>query len=193
MPFKIVDAATQADSLVLLAEQARSGLTDPRVVKVARQITAKVPARDFMGELRAIYHAVKVGDPRVKPLQFGLRYVADPVVADYFSAPGALLDECEDGACSGDCDEAAALTSALAGAIGFRTGVRAYGRSADQDAEYDHVYAIVAGPDKNAPEKWIGMDTTVEEAEVGWEPPPGHVLSAEITTQDRSFNLFTAY
>lgn len=187
------EAANQEEALVLLAEQSRASVVEPRVRKAAMQITQDVPNRDFMGELRAIYNAVKHGDPRVEGLSKGVRYVADPVQSDYFTAPHVTLMNCDDGACAGDCDDASALVAALAGALGFRACLRAYGPSPNQGDIYDHVYAVVGGPDKNSPEQWLGMDTTVDEADVGWEPPPGHVLSAEITLPTASFQLFEGY
>lgn len=187
------DAANQEEALVLLAEQTKASVLTPRVRLAALQITQDVPSRDYIGELRAIYAAVKHGDPRVEGLMKGVRYSSDPIAHDLFSSPDRTLENCDNGGCGGDCDDHAALVAALAAHLGFRACLRAYGPSPDQKDIYDHVYAVVGGPDKNSPEEWIGMDTTVDEANVGWEPPPGHVLSAEITSPAHGFQLFEGY
>jgi len=73
-----------------------------------------------------------------------------------------------------NCDDHSALICALLGSLGFLVGLRAWGR---EKGEFTHVYAVVAMP-KISPTHLIGLDTTVEESEPGWEPPKGHVLTA---------------
>jgi hypothetical protein len=67
--------------------------------------------------------------------------------------------------------------AALAAAVGFRTGLRAYGPKNGKG--YSHVYAVAFVP-KRAPERTVGLDTTVPYAKVGWQPPKGRVMTAVI-------------
>jgi hypothetical protein len=73
-----------------------------------------------------------------------------------------------------NCDDMAALLASLTAAVGFSSGLRAWG---PQGSDFEHVYAIVGYP-KNNPYTWYALDATVQRAFVGWEPPPGNVLNA---------------
>lgn len=181
MPFALKDVSTQRQALALLAQMTRRATTDPKVVLTARAIVQDCPSRDDECELQAIFDAVRSGDRRVKALKKGVRYVSDPIFADFFQGPARLLKSCENGACSGDCDEHGALVAALAGAVGFRSGLRAWGPKGSQN--YEHVYSCVAGnklKPANDPRAWLGMDTTVSYASVGWNPPNGRWLTAVV-------------
>lgn len=74
------------------------------------------------------------------------------------------------------CDDHAGLICALAGSIGFRMGLRAWGPP--NSDEFVHVYAVAAYPKRPPHTQIVGMDTTVDESYVGWEPPKGRVLTA---------------
>jgi hypothetical protein len=164
--------------LTIIGELIAKGAIDPKVVKAARQITSDCSARDDLCELEAIFRAVKEGDPRIPGLEKGLRYVSDPRSVDWYQGAKKILEECEDGACAGDCDEHNILVGALAASIGFKVGARAYGKAGSRN--YTHVYCVAAVP-KNGP--WPksygghGLDTTVASASVGWEPPKGRVMT----------------
>ncbi len=179
MPFALRDVSSQKQALALLAQVTRRATSNPIVVHIARQIVQDCPTRDDECELQAIYDAVKRGDKRIKALSKGVRYVSDPIDADYFLAPQKMIAACLDGACAGDCDEHAALSAALAGAVGFRTGLRAWGPKGRKN--YEHVYSCAAAdkldPAEN-PREWLGLDTTVDYAGVGWDPPSGRWLTA---------------
>lgn len=161
-----------------LARLVEKSSLDPSIRRAALQITADCEGRDDTCELNAIYQAVKSGDPRVPGLENGIRYVSDARAADQFYSPVRLLQECQNGACAGDCDDHAAMIAALCSAIGFKVGLRAYG--AKNAKGYSHVYAVAYTP-KRAPSQTVGMDTTVPSAKVGWQPPKGRVMTAVIT------------
>lgn len=171
----------QRAALDKIAQIVADGLENPKtgylIIRAARAITADLDARDDRGEVEAIYEAVKNGTDKVPGLEKGLRYVADPRTFDYFSTAAATLRECAGGACAGDCDDATILVASLCLALGFKVGVRAWGPKPGVK-RYEHIYAVVALP-KNGP--WPknyagdGMDTTVADAYVGWEPERGEV------------------
>jgi transglutaminase-like putative cysteine protease len=171
------DISSQKGVLLELAKLTARSVAHPTIRQAALAITADLEARDDAGELQAIFDAVKTGTDKVSALANGLRYVADPRSPDYFTAPHRMLELCSTGACGGDCDDHAALNAALCASIGFPVGLRAWGAKGDPD--FSHVYCVVGFP-KRTGAKVLGMDTTVPESTVGWEPPNGHILTAWI-------------
>jgi len=171
---QLIDAPTQKAALRKLASLAQNGMLHPVVRETAFLIIGECDARDDECELEAIFNAVKHGDPRVAALKKGFKYIADPRSTDYFTAPHRALQACLRGACGGDCDDHTALICALAGAIGFKVGLRAWGEYGE---DFSHVYAVALLSKRN-PTKVVGLDTTVAESYVGWEPPKGRVMTA---------------
>ena len=185
----VKQVADQRQALRLLAELTARSISHQLVFSTAIQITRKCPSRDDACELEAIFAAIKTGDPDVPPLMNGFRYVADPRLFDRFTSPVKNLEmgitaAQGGGAAAGDCDDHASLNAALAAAVGFKTGLRAWGKLGQ---DYEHVFAV-AGLPKRAPTQWYAMDTTVDHAYVGWEPPPGNVLTAVIDDGGVVFN-----
>lgn len=174
MRLSVFDSGTQRDALEQLVELARNGSIHPLVRRAALQITRDCNDRDDMCELEALLNAIKYGTPNVEALRDGLKYVADPRWADFFTAPNRLLKECEAGACAGDCDDHAALLAAMAASLGFCAGLEVWGPDTTQ---FVHVYAIVGFPKRN-PDSVMGLDSTVPDSTVGWRPPGGSRLMA---------------
>lgn len=174
----VMDVADQRIALLKLAEMTQRSTIEPNVLRAARQITGGVADRDDAAELQAIFDAVKSGDPRVAGMENGIRYVADPNYADAFMSPSRMLKECRRGACSGDCDDQTAMVCALGGAVGFKMGLRAWGPHGSR-GEFVHVYPVALLPKRlDGPLTVVGMDTTVPESFLGWEPEEGEVLTA---------------
>lgn len=73
------------------------------------------------------------------------------------------------------CDDSSSLIAALAGAVGFQMGLRAWGPGGEG---YSHVYTVALWPKRSPWKRWVGMDATVREAELGWEPPHADALTA---------------
>lgn len=169
---------------------AQRGSIDPLVRTTTLQVLQAygVEARDDDGELHAIYEAVKVGHPNVPALKNGFPYRNDPRYADYFTAPADSLRACLKGAPGGDCDDATLLIGAMLGSIGWRVGMRGWGE--DNAPGMIHVYPVAAYPKRAVPAgtagfgqavytRTVGLDATVPEAYVGWEPPrSSNVLTA---------------
>jgi len=182
-PFKFEDVPDQAAGLKRMAQLIANGLSTtkstPVLIRTARQITADCDGRDDMCEVEAIFDAVKNGTDKVPALSKGVRYVSDTRGTDHFQSAYATLKECEAGACAEDCDGHAVLLASLLLALGFKVGVRAWGPKIGTKA-YSHVYAVVAIP-KHGP--WPkgygghGLDTTVPDSYVGWEPRKGETLT----------------
>jgi hypothetical protein len=189
-----LDAGTQRAALRKLADMTARSIVEARVREAAIAITNQCrppagqspDAQTALCELQAIYEAVKTGTPRVKGLEFGVRYVPDPIIRDYFVAPHRLLEWCEDGACGEDCDSQAALVVALCAAIGFEAGLTAWGKPGA--AHYQHVFASVVFPKRGmkGARSVVALDTTVPSASVGWRPPRGRTVTAWIHRADLS-------
>ena len=178
MPFAVATFPTQRASLEELARLIAKASVHPAIVKAARAITMDCPRGADECQLEAIYNAVQFGTNRVAELRDGLKYIDDPALADFFTAPQKLLSEfCADGACAADCDEHGLLCGALASAIGFEVGMQAWGESKD---ELVHVYAVVGVPKHDPPEDfadWYGRDTTTDYGP-GWKPESGYYETA---------------
>lgn len=185
-----VHIINQRDSLMELAQITSEDALTPLVRKTALTIKAQSGCRDRDGlcELRAIFDTVKEGNRAVPGLEKGLQYVNDPQTMDYFIRPRKMLEFCQSGACAEDCDSHAALVASLCIALGFRAGLRAYGPG--KSGMYSHVYAVallpkfavddVTGQRVSAQDTVYGLDTTVSQSRVGWQPPPGHIMTAWI-------------
>lgn len=184
MPFSLADVRTQSAALRKIVEMIQAGSIDPVVRRTALRITADCAARDDMCELQAIFDAVKHGTDKVPALRNGFKYVNDPQYADFYVAAKRSLTECARGACGGDCDDHTILVASLAASLGFVVGARAWGPPKAPKGTYAHVYPIVRIPKHGPwPKSYTGhgMDTTVEDSTIGWEPPSSpNVLTAWI-------------
>lgn len=192
MSARLVKILNQKDSFMeLVRVTAADALSEP-IYKVARQIkmASRCDDRDDICELKAVYDTVKNGDERIPGMERGLRYISDPQTIDYFIRPKKMLSFCAEGACAEDCDSHAALVASILIAMGFRAGLRAYGPK--KTGAFSHVYAVAMLPKisvndvsgvKSKTVDVIGMDTTVPSASVGWQPPPGRVMTAWILGQ----------
>lgn len=189
-----VKILNQKDSLAELARITAADALTPLVMTTAKQIKVASGCKDRDGlcELRAIFDAVKSGDSRVPALKTRLTYVNDPAIMDFFVRPRKMLELCQMGACAEDCDSHAALVAALAISLGFRAGLRAYGP--EVNGPLTHVYAVallpkmsnaddVTGRAVSQQDEVIGLDTTVSQSRVGWQPPPGRTMTAWILGQ----------
>lgn len=180
MPFSITNVATQEAALRKIIHLVEKGSYDPDVRRVALQITEDCRGKDDLCELQAIFDAVKHGTDAVPFLRNGLKYVADPRAADFYTGARRILSECSKGACAGDCDDHTILVGSLLASLGYKVGARAWGPDKSRPI-YTHVYCIVAVPKKGPwPRGYTGhgMDTTVSQSKVGWEPPPRRTFTA---------------
>lgn len=166
----------QIACLKVLADLTLRATVNPLVRNTALKIVRDCGSREDACELEAVYNAVKHGDPQVAPFKRPFKYVADSRYADYFASPVDSLNGCMKGACGGDCDDHTSLICALLGSLGWKCGLRAWGRKGD--GVFSHVYAVVAYPKRPPWRSWVALDTTVPEFGPGDEPPRGDVLTA---------------
>lgn len=168
--YTVADQKKALETLVAITEP---DTIDPLVRNTALAIVHDCTDKDDECEIDAVYEAVKHGTPNVPFLMHGLKYVADPRWADFFTAPSRTLKQLQAGINGGDCDDHSSLVAALLGSLGFITGFRVWGPN---KGEFTHVYPLVAFP-KNNWEELVALDTTVAEAAPGWEPEGGYAAT----------------
>jgi hypothetical protein len=135
----------------------KTGLQNPSLLFIARQVTRGCAGRDAMCELRSIYKFVVEN----------VRYTGDIYSIDTFLAPLRTLQIGGE-----DCDGHAILNAALAIANGFKAKVRI---TSNRGITWDHIYCMVGMP-KGRDQKWIALDTTLARSRTdvsrfGHEPP----------------------
>ena len=140
---------------------AAEGERDPRVIDLARTVTAGCPPRDRECMARAIHEWVR---RRVK-------YVNDPVEMEHLqpAAWTALGTRAE------DCDGHGVLLCAMSRAVGIPCAFRTVGRGQGSwfaPARFEHVYPVVGVGANPRGVGWVGADTTVRHP-FGWEPAEG--------------------
>lgn len=138
-----------AVTIAVMRMAAHEGARDPQIRELALKIVAGVPNNDREGEISAIYHWVKGN--------IAFRGEHDETV----QMPGVTLRF--EGA---DCDCHAVLLNALLGSLGYVTDFKTVAAPGEKD--FSHVYALVLDDSTG---QWTALDTTVDEATPGWEPP----------------------
>lgn len=144
---------TLEQRLAVIQKMVWKGVNDPRMRKIALDITRSCPERDGMCEARAIYDAVKAR----------VRYTGDvaPIkqpngsveAIDYYTAPYRTWEIGGE-----DCDGHSALIAALLSLNGITARLRVTG--VDRGDEGSHIYPVALLP-KYAPKKAVAVDTTL--------------------------------
>lgn len=136
---------------------ARKGKVDLTIQKIADQVVRKsgCKGREYPCKAQALYDFVK-SYVRFERDPFGVEMVQEPMVTLKRRA--------------GDCDDHATLVSALFGSLGFPYAIKTIKADLGRPNEFSHVYAIVYVPGRG----WMGADTSVDPAYLGWEPPGRH-------------------
>ena len=132
-----------------------SGTDDDRVLRLAREIVQPVAAKDYRGEVAAIFLWC----------QTNLRYVRDPWTpggVERLQHPAVTLFESR----GGDCDELAPAFSALCASIGAPWAFETVGVDPLQPNEFLHVYSLV-----HVDGEWVAADISFANVPLGWEPP----------------------
>jgi hypothetical protein len=116
------------------------GKKDPAVHERAAWIltTYKVPAFDFEGEFRAIFHWISKA----------IRWTRDPTGKEGLHSAAEILR-----LRIGDCDDFTILMCSMLGTVGHRTRLVTIANHADDPETFSHVY-----PEVQLNDKWIPMD-----------------------------------
>lgn len=124
--------------------------TNGTIYTLARSIVDPVRAKDYYGEMVAVF----------KWVQNHIRYVRDIDGVESVQTPLATLEIGQ-----GDCDDMATLLAALLSAIGAPVRFAALGFAPSNEYSHVIVEALVGR------ETWVPMDAIVPGARVGWRPP----------------------
>lgn len=138
----------------ILRKQLRAGIAAYEVRQLAEDIIRHVPARDRLGEIRAV-HIWTVGHKRFTP---------DPYHIELFESPRRLVEKYhQTGNIMADCDSLAPLEASLLGTLGHRTAVLLIDANPFSN-EYSHAIAQ-AWYQGN----WLSLDP-VADGKIGWTP-----------------------
>jgi hypothetical protein len=147
----------------IIQDMVWKSVQDPRMRKIALEVTKGCPARDGECEARAIHDFVKTnvrytGD--VAPIKLGRHGPVEGV--DLFQSAYRTLEFK-----GGDCDDHSVLNATLLALNGISPKLRV---TAPRRAgsTWQHIYAM-AGLPKTSPSKWKALDTTLPSGRFGDE------------------------
>src|SRR5271155_3020216 len=123
-------------------------LTDPSILRQAKNIVRSVPAFDDYSEAQALYNWVRAN----------IRFTKDPVDKETLYPPSEMLQ-----IRSGDCDDISMLLGTLLMAVGYPARLMTVAANGD---EFSHVY--VEGQING---QWIPMDPARSDSQFGVAPP----------------------
>lgn len=123
-------------------------LTDPSILRTAKDIVRGVPAFDDYAEAQALYNWVRSN----------IRFTKDPVDKETLYPPTELLQ-----IRSGDCDDISMLLGTLLMAVGYPARLMTVAANGD---DFSHVY--VEGQVNG---QWIPMDPARSDSQFGVAPP----------------------
>jgi hypothetical protein len=150
----------------ILQDMTAKSVKQASMRKLALEVTSKCPARDGACEARAIYDWMRGN----------IRYTGDiaphklskngPVEAvDLFQRADRTVEFR-----GGDCDDHSILGCTLAILNGLECRFRVTSTTRNAAEDFGHIYPIVGLP-KNAPRKWVAIDSTLPGQNFGVEAP----------------------
>lgn len=139
-PLIRVDRPSLLDVVEWMRKLVYQGSGDPRVRRLAEEITADLLPGDYAGEAYAIYAYILGNRGMTLGRGHGMRYVRDPVNIEYLTRARELLERMAE-----DCDGSSVLICCLLRSIGHHCAfcVAAF----DGNPEPSHVFAMVRCPD----------------------------------------------
>lgn len=180
---KIAKTSSLEDHIKEMRKRVRNGVVDPHVHRLARNIAAGTwewqPTRDGRGRIACVpfkdrWHPVAA--PGQQPPRCGaredacvvariwdftvlnVRYTSDPRAFDTYVDIGTTL-----AAGGGDCDDSTIFVCTLAESLGYESIARVI----SQDGQYwAHVYPCI-----RVGNRWVPLDTTEHNKQLGWEFP----------------------
>lgn len=165
MLLKSHEVNTIEERLALIRKMTDQSVLDPDVRAYAAHVLSRkcgeswcVAERDYLGELQALYLAVRRD----------VRYTRDTDKMDTFQAAARTLE-----LGIGDCDCISILLASLLRSVGYPARFRIIRGVGAPD--WSHIFVLAGVPPQN-PSKWIPMDASLE-ASVGWQPAARHVLA----------------
>lgn len=153
--FSIADGDVgTAQTVEHIAAVIRASVAQPLVRGTVSDLVAHLGPTDYLGQLYAIRDW----------LSSVVRFLRDPAGVELLHTPEWMLNEiARSGAVRVDCDDAAIMAGALAGAIGFRV-VLVTVAFLDKSAPMSHIWTSASPPvrylDSAGEQVWIELDVT---------------------------------
>lgn len=136
-------------TLTLMRKLVKQFKRAPAIRGLALDLVRDVRPKDWIGEVRAVFHYVRDQ----------IRYTKDVAGLETLQTPLVTLDDA-----SGDCDDKSTLLASLLESVGHPTRFVAVGYSGPRS--YSHVYV-----ETRIGTRWVPLDATMPH-DVGWEPRP---------------------
>lgn len=146
--------AGTAQTINVMRKLVDNALADSAFVAKASAIVRAAQPFDDMGEAKAIYDWVRRN----------IRFTKDPVSKEKLYPPQELLK-----IRSGDCDDLAMLTGAIAGAVGYPGRFVTIAANAESPNEFTHVFTEIEVPQGSG--NWVAIDPARIDSAFGLEPP----------------------
>jgi transglutaminase-like putative cysteine protease len=145
------------ERVAILQDLTHDSVKDPRMRKLALQITKHCPARDEKCEARAIYNWVRkniryTGD--IGPHKLGRNGPVEAI--DLFQTAARTVENQ-----GGDCDDHSILFCTMALHNGFACRYRVTSPTRRKAEDYTHIYPMIGGGSKENPRRWVPADTTI--------------------------------
>ncbi len=159
---------TLEDRIEALRKLVNDGKKDPVVYAFARKAVNGrcgrdwcVSEKDTLGELRALYKAIRKN----------VRYTSDIANIDSYQTPSKTLK-----LHTGDCDDYSSLAASAALSLGIPVRFKVIRTKGARD--WNHIYTEMGIP-RQRPTKWVPFDASVAKS-LGWEAPRGAVAAARV-------------
>lgn len=163
------------DRVRLIQENVWKGVKDPRMRKLALEVTRDCPERDGLCEAKAVYKAIKrrvryTGDVGV--VKMGADGPVESI--DLFQSPYRTWE-----IGGGDCDDASALAATMLALNGLDAKLRVTAET--KAGDWSHIYAVVNPSKDGSAGKLVAVDTTLPGSnQFGVEVNPAKILDFDV-------------
>lgn len=152
--------------VAILQDLTAKSVKDPRMRKLALQMTRKCKERDVNCETKAIYSWIKRNIRYTGDIGPHALWSGGPVEGvDLFQSANRTV---EFG--GGDCDDHSILACTAALLNGMHCKYRVTSPRSGKKDDYTHIYAMIGQP-KMRPSKYVAVDTTLPGSRFGVEAP----------------------
>lgn len=160
------------ERVAILQDITASSVKDPRMRKIALQMTRHCKARDISCETKAIYKWIKKHVRYTGDIGPHALWAGGPVEAvDLFQSAYRTV-EFE----GGDCDDHAILACSAALLNGLPCKYRVTSPRKGNNDDYAHIYAMIGQSKLRTPKKYVAVDTTLPGNRFGVEAPNAKLL-----------------
>lgn len=152
--------------VAILQDLTAKSVKDPRMRKIALEMTRKCKARDASCESKSIYNWIKKNVRYTGDIGPHALWAGGPVEGvDLFQSAYRTVEFK-----GGDCDDHAILACTAALLNGMHCKYRVTSPRKGKKDDYTHIYAMIGQP-KMRPSKYVAVDTTLPGSRYGVEAP----------------------